>query len=1650
MDIKTNFIAGKMNKSVDERLIPAGQYIDALNVRLGSTEGTEIGAVENSKGNTVLTAISYNGSPLSNSATCIGAFEDGVNENIYWFLHDPANATSLSGKVDMVLSFNTVNQTTVYHIISESVLNFNPQYLITGVDLIENLLFFTDDYNAPRRINITRGYPIPTVSGDQITNEEINVIVKPPGFSSYSSPLGVVEYDLATPTLVFLNVAGAENYLEDKFLCFAYRYQYREFEYSATSLFTQPAFEAGSFFYDLANFDNAGMKNIYNSVDIGFNTGGPLVIAVEVLFKESGKNTINVIERFDKKDMGWADNNTQTIRFTNSKIYSVLGSDELLRQYDNVPRFAKAQTIMGNRLIYGNYIDQYDIATVDGQKIAIDYTTEGSSENIQQTAVPFGTVFQGTKQNIIDSSTSLFVPFSQGTWNLPASAIPLPIPAFSEFTLRVKITSTAAYDSSSPNYLPLGGDTTNADFPTGFKTNTLANQLEVEVRFFTRIEYATFDAFTACPELAEAIGTGVPGTSSSTITLIDPAASYGYSLTDQFYKLIQAPTTPAYPVDYEFKTAGIWTAGLSPNQEGFRQSIASGVLSIQAPSVQYQSATGVNVYEYFAFSTTSIIQTGLGASTDCNITFTSVSNSLSLHSNRNFETGIMYMDDFGRSSTVLVSPNNTVFFQAGESISINKIIATINNRPPYWASRYKFFIKPSLGAYNNIYSNEIFTDIADGSVSWVRLQGSATSIVSKGDVLTVKIQSNGTAVNRFITTTVLEIEAKASTNDPNLPAGSPAGLYMKIRPQGFAASTAKFSLINEGFMETEVSSGYPKVEYPLFLTDSTGATTNYSVPRGSEVVMTFRGWRGYAYFAKCNADLETRPKRFITIAANDAIDFKDFFDQEGLDPANFMESLECFPMQGVYFPAIYNVGSGPADPVYNSGDFQMWFTQDIPGDIASPLYINVRTGVPPVNGPFGLDKRPSHAEAQIIVNRNNNFMAFETKPAVADADLYFESSEIYKILPDVNGELAHTVPVRRGSQQQVISTLTPAIVELPFSDVYAFGNGVESFKYKDLAAGNFFRIGERVSAVSNTLFKEADRFAGLTYSGVFSGSSNLNNLNEFNLGLVNFKDCELVFGPIMKLHARQTDILVLQEDKISYVLANKNIISDSVGGGAIVSVPEILGQQVARIEEYGISFNPESFASWGRDMFFSDAKRGAILKLSGGGMKSDQLEVISTFGMRSYFRDKFAAQLTTQKLGGYDPYMDEYVFAANNTPLPIVTPSSACGQVLVLSNTESPLVLTVDVTTATGDFNVVYNATDNDSDVNIVIDWNNNVTTNNNVISDVTITIDKTLSFPSTATITVTPNVSSSYELTVECVATQPLSLVYVVLSSPIMSGKNLHYEFNWNNTQYYSVTESNPVTFGTDFYSVYQINFGQASVGLFPGSGSTVTMRSNKIFPDNTTFDPTENRFYVIPDDNLPAVDGDSFDLTLLQPANTLPLTPITGSLPDPVTSVDQLYQATSDPISITSSTQTLYLVWDLRDRRVESLCSGIDANNACVGCSANQPCIGPNNFIMDPTVQTTQALACNGGVGPNGIYANNPGAYVGFWHTGVNGQPSTNEPLVGDVAYKACGSDPNNCCFGGVVADIGFYFSRAQSVIEVGANGAVLSVCLYDCTQC
>ena len=114
MKLLRSFIKGRMNKGVDERLLQDGEYVDALNVRVGNTELTEIGSLENTKGNISLTTLSFGGQNLSSQAVCIGAFDDGANEKIYWFVHDSNNPVSTSGKVDLILSYDVGSSTLTY------------------------------------------------------------------------------------------------------------------------------------------------------------------------------------------------------------------------------------------------------------------------------------------------------------------------------------------------------------------------------------------------------------------------------------------------------------------------------------------------------------------------------------------------------------------------------------------------------------------------------------------------------------------------------------------------------------------------------------------------------------------------------------------------------------------------------------------------------------------------------------------------------------------------------------------------------------------------------------------------------------------------------------------------------------------------------------------------------------------------------------------------------------------------------------------------------------------------------------------------------------------------------------------------------------------------------------------------------------------------------------------------------------------------------------------------------------------------------------------------------------------------------------------------------------------------------------------------
>ena len=61
MKLVRSFIQCIMNKGLDERLIPDGQYRDALNIEVSASEGAGVGAVENIRGNNNVTNQTFTG-----------------------------------------------------------------------------------------------------------------------------------------------------------------------------------------------------------------------------------------------------------------------------------------------------------------------------------------------------------------------------------------------------------------------------------------------------------------------------------------------------------------------------------------------------------------------------------------------------------------------------------------------------------------------------------------------------------------------------------------------------------------------------------------------------------------------------------------------------------------------------------------------------------------------------------------------------------------------------------------------------------------------------------------------------------------------------------------------------------------------------------------------------------------------------------------------------------------------------------------------------------------------------------------------------------------------------------------------------------------------------------------------------------------------------------------------------------------------------------------------------------------------------------------------------------------------------------------------------------------------------------------------------
>ena len=343
MNLKRNFVKGRQNKDVDIRLLPEGEYREAYGIEIINSESSDVGAIEPMYSNRQLT--NYDLGDAS-KIYHLGNFSDEFRKKIYWLV--------LSETGSFIFEWDDINQ--VQSVVladtrppATRVFALDKDHYITGIEKVitqrkeDDLLLITDDNMQPLCINIERAKSY-GVNGFE--EEDILLIKKPPRKAPNTIP-------------TFTN--DGSNNIEEQFFLFAYRYRYLDGEYSAPSDFSNYVFTPKPFKLDYFTLDNLGMVNNNNAVKIEFNTGEKQVTEIQVLVKESIGGPLKIIETYNKKDKGWGNGLTKSLIFSNNKTIIPLPEDQLLRSFDNVPKKAKALSLIENIPVFSNYTEGNNI-----------------------------------------------------------------------------------------------------------------------------------------------------------------------------------------------------------------------------------------------------------------------------------------------------------------------------------------------------------------------------------------------------------------------------------------------------------------------------------------------------------------------------------------------------------------------------------------------------------------------------------------------------------------------------------------------------------------------------------------------------------------------------------------------------------------------------------------------------------------------------------------------------------------------------------------------------------------------------------------------------------------------------------------------------------------------------------------------------------------------------------------------------------------------------------------------------------------------------------------------------------------------------------------------------------------------------------------
>lgn len=345
-----------MDSDTSLELMAQGRDRLRLNVRVMSSDNGNDGSAETMNGNT---AVSY--SLPSGNNTVIGAKEDKLRRKIYYFVYNASNNHS-------ILEFDSITNT-IALVFQDTLLNFNMDYLITGIDFItldltNHLMYWTDNYNEPRKINIEKAKFYST--GDHV--------------NGYKTPFEArwitrIKQPCPTPPTAAWSNDSSQliNYLFKKNFTFKIQFFYDDNDVSSYSPISNYAFPV-----TVSDGTGEDIQTQYNALTVTVATGSSIVTKIRVVAKETNGEDYTVIADLDKSVMGIGNDTTYAFTFYNNGNYAPIEINESIKLFDSVPLLSKSQALIpGNYLTDGLITEGYDPVSVD-TRFLLTYVLPGT------------------------------------------------------------------------------------------------------------------------------------------------------------------------------------------------------------------------------------------------------------------------------------------------------------------------------------------------------------------------------------------------------------------------------------------------------------------------------------------------------------------------------------------------------------------------------------------------------------------------------------------------------------------------------------------------------------------------------------------------------------------------------------------------------------------------------------------------------------------------------------------------------------------------------------------------------------------------------------------------------------------------------------------------------------------------------------------------------------------------------------------------------------------------------------------------------------------------------------------------------------------------------------------------------------------------